>query len=92
MVAATIEPTLDDEAIGALLDFGKRTAPDGTETYDLNAAAAEGWRWKAGMVSNLTQSTADGSSYHDEQLIAHCERMIAQYAAGVLISMEVRGA
>jgi hypothetical protein len=97
MVAWDQTPKLTDTDIESLLDMARRadtsgepiTSDDWVPTFNLNAAAAEGWRWKAAEVANLTQFSADGASYHDEQLLAHCTAMARQYASRVAGTLSV---
>lgn len=88
-VASASRPVLSDEAVGALLDQyaaedseGRRpTDTDWVGTWDLNAAAAEGWRMKAGKVAGDFNFSADGSSYSKADVLAHCLEMETKYAA-----------
>lgn len=48
-------------------------------TYDLNAAAAEGWRWKAGKCAGRFGFTTDGQSFQRQQVHAHCLEQAAVY-------------
>lgn len=50
-------------------------------TYDLNAAAAEGWRWKAGKTSDAIAFASQGDNYSADQLHAHCLEMARYYDA-----------
>lgn len=58
-------------------------------TFDIAAAAAEGWRMKAGLVSDRFRFADDGDTYDRDQIFAHCVRMAELYekkaAAGGLI-------
>jgi hypothetical protein len=89
MVAASSEPTLDDGEIADLLTAARRVdkwelRPDDTgwePTYDLNAAAAEGWRRKAGKVAASFDFAVDGDSYSESQTRAACLEMAATYAS-----------
>lgn len=88
MVSADCEPTLSDVEVDDLLVLAKRTDQYGVEpryaaswtpTWELNAVAAEGWRTKMGKAASATDFSMDGVSYTRDQLLAHCERMVAQY-------------
>lgn len=89
MLGAGARPALSDDDIQALLDAYKMTDPDGrapgddgwTGRWALNAAAAEGWRWKAARVAGDFTFSADDASYNKGDVLAHCERMIEQYAS-----------
>lgn len=48
-------------------------------TWDLNRAAAEGWRIKAGLVSNRHSFGSNQGNYNPEQLFEHCMRMAEHY-------------
>lgn len=88
-VASTSRPTLDATTVGALLDAypmrdtdGRAPTDDGwVGTWDLNAAAAEGWRMKAGKVAGDFNFSADGASYSKADVLAHCLEMESKYAA-----------
>ena len=88
MTASATEPTLSDTEIDALLtqfstadaDGLAPTDDDWTPTYNLRAAAAEGWRWKAGRCANLVSADLDGDRLSSNQIHDHCLAMIKQYA------------
>lgn len=71
MVAAAEDPTLADDEVETLLDDCRRPDVNGLEpdasgwqgTYDLNAAAAAGFRQKASKVAGRDPFTADGASF-----------------------------
>lgn len=48
-------------------------------TYDLNAAAAEGWRWKAGKTADRITFSSQGDNYNADQLHTHCLEMAKYY-------------
>lgn len=77
MTAATVEPVLSDTDLIALL--GRAAVPDAggslpgdagwTPTYSpvfLNAAAAEGWRWKAGRLTHAKSGNKGDDSFQPE--------------------------
>lgn len=88
-VAATSRPVLSPEALGALLDAygaqdasGRAPSDNGwVPTYNLNAAAAEGWRMKAGKVAGDFNFSADNASYSKADVLAHCLEMETKYAS-----------
>lgn len=88
-VAATSRPVLDPASVSALLDAyaaqdAAGIAPNAagwTGTWDLNAAAAEGWRMKAGKVAGDFNFSADNASYSKADVLAHCLEMEAKYAS-----------
>jgi hypothetical protein len=89
MVASDQRPALSAEDLGALLDEfqtvdsdGRRPTDDGwTGAWNLNAAAAEGWRRKAGKVAGDFTFGADGANYNKGEVLAQIERMVVMYAA-----------
>lgn len=74
---------------GVTWEIDTSTPAAWSPTYDLAAAAAEGWRMKAGLVSDRFRFADDGDSYDRDQIFAHCVRMADLYeqkaAAGALI-------
>lgn len=82
MLQADEMPALTGDEVAVLLDDADRgDAGDGLRRYDLNAAAAEGWRWKAGKVAGLPNVTADGASFDRDSVRDTCLEMSARYAA-----------
>jgi len=87
--AATSRPVLTPATLGRILDQwatvdgeGRGPAdPDWTGTWDLNAAAAEGWRIKGGLVAGDFNFSADGASYSKADVLAHCLEMETKYAS-----------
>ena len=49
--------------------------------WDFNRAAAEGWRIKAGMVSNRHTFGSNQGNYNPEQIFDHCMKMADYFAA-----------
>lgn len=88
-VAASSRPALEPADLLALLALyatadssGRLPSDEGwVGTWNLNAAAAEGWRWKAGKVAGDFTFSADDGTYNKAQVLAHCEAMAAQFAA-----------
>jgi hypothetical protein len=88
-VAATSDPVLDDTALGELVDDAAVADSGGllpTDTgwagaWDLYAAAAAGWRRKAGVVSDRFKFAADGATYERQQMFEHFLTMAGWYAA-----------
>jgi hypothetical protein len=63
-------------------DNGIRWVDNGSlwaRTYDLNAAAAVGWRWKAGLVAHKYAFGTDGQTFTRNQWFAHCMQMAEVY-------------
>lgn len=65
-------------------------------TYDLDAAAAEGWRWKAGRLSDRFDVAAGDERYQRSQAREACLAMADRYqkkvAGSVQIASSVRSA
>lgn len=91
MTASSSEPVLEEADLQQLLAEFCRPDPEGrpptdlnwAPTYDFNAAAAEGWRWKAARASEMIAADLDGARLSAEQIFEHCERMIGVYAKRV---------
>jgi hypothetical protein len=89
MVAASERPVLSLDDLDALLaawavpDQDGRLPQDPTwsGTWDLNAAAADGWRWKAGRVAGDFTFSADDASFSKGDVMAKCLQMADEYAA-----------
>ena len=87
MVAATQDPVLTDGEVEMLLDLARRPdiedrSPDAVgwvPTWALGAAAAEGWRWKAGKASPRVDMQGDDSRLSRSQMFSHCMQMAARY-------------
>jgi len=97
MCAADTAPVLSDAELELLLGsvlivdsagLGPSDS-DYTPTWDLNRAAAEAWRWKAGKVSGAFDFQADGASYSRSQMLDMCNRMAAQYQRRICGSVPV---
>jgi hypothetical protein len=95
MTASCSEPQLSIEEIDDLLSMFQKTDADGlapddddwTPTYNLRAAAREGWRWKAAKASELISSDLDGDRMSSQQLFDHCQRMICTYSGSAAPAM-----
>jgi hypothetical protein len=96
MVAAATDPTLDDAVLDDLLAANAALDDDGREpvdpswagAWDLNAAAADGWRLKAAEAASRISFSADGASYQRDAFFKHCLQMADHYAgrAGTVIA------
>lgn len=88
-VASTSRPVLSAAVVEALLDAYPMEDTDGRApgdvdwvgTWDMNAAAAEGWRMKAGKVAGDFNFSADNASYSKADVLAHCLEMETKYAS-----------
>jgi hypothetical protein len=91
MVAADTFPELTAYEIDALLAYAAVSDSAGREpshpswipTYHLTRAAAEGWKWKMGKVSNLANVRTGDLTHVDSALIRNCELMYNMYARGL---------
>lgn len=104
MVAADQRPALSPADLQDLLDEYRTADADGAwitdpgwvPTWDLNGAAAEGWRRKAARVATDFTFSADGASYDKGEVMAHCLAMAAAFDAkrppGILGVREDRAA
>lgn len=90
MVLADEEPALSEEQLSDLVELARRPDADGhtyldgtavwTPTWDLNFAAAEGWRRKAGIAAARFSFAEDGQRFDRAQVYAHCVTQAEQYA------------
>jgi hypothetical protein len=91
------EPRLTEDELLSLLELAKRA--DSVEippseaswapTWELNAAAAEGWRWKAGKVAGRFNVVADGDSLQRAQIFGMCLQMASKYAGRLARSVSL---
>lgn len=99
MTASETEPVLAPEDLDALLEqfaivdsFGALpTDPDWDSTWNLTGAAAEGWLWKSGRVSNRFDFGSDVQRFSRDQLFKHCMAMHDEYAKRQAASLDVGG-
>lgn len=61
------------------------------ESYDLNVAAAEGWRWKAAKVASEFDFVTDGNQFARSQKYAHCIAQAEHYARKIARSVRLTG-
>jgi len=97
MAASDTDPTLSDAELEEILAAAARPDVDGllptdtgwTGTWDLAFAAAEGWRWKAGKVSERFAVNLDGAGLQRQQLFEHCLEMAARYARRIVGTAQI---
>jgi hypothetical protein len=97
MTSADTEPVLSDADLDLLLELARipdsvglaATDAGWTPTYDLNYAAAEGWRWKAGKAAASYAFSMDGESPERSFLMVRCEHMADRYSRKVVTSVPV---
>jgi hypothetical protein len=88
MVESATEPTLTEDDLDDLMDAAARPDADGldrsdadwTPTWDLNAAAAEGWARKASKAAANFNFAEDGQRFDRAQIYAHCAAQQKVYA------------
>lgn len=88
MTAADSQPLLSSDDLDDLLTMFQKTDRNGIlpgadgwiETYNLNAAAAEGWRWKSAKASELVSIDLDGERMSSNQMFDQCKEMIRIYS------------
>ena len=86
-LAMTTKPTLTSVQVDALMTLASSTDADtGGTVYEataLDAAAAKGWEWKQGMVSDQYDlGGGPGRTLTRSQWFAHCDAMATSYASG----------
>ena len=95
MTAWSSEPVLSEQEIDALLnqfslaDAGGLTKADAqwVPTYNLRAAANEGWTWKMGRCADQVSSDLDGDRMSSNQLFDHCAAMVKKYSTATSVRM-----
>lgn len=88
MVLADEDPVLTADDVADLVAGAARPDADGyvtgdanwTPTWDLNAAAAEGWARKAGIAASRFNFAEDGQRFDRAQIYQHCEAQRKLYA------------
>ncbi|MEP7075196.1 MAG: hypothetical protein ABI878_05240 [Acidobacteriota bacterium] len=88
MIAWDVEPTLDDGEIDDLLASASvmdknGVAPSSVDwdaTYNLNAAAANGWLVKAARAASLTEVDPPGSGIVTSKVFDNCRAMARVYS------------
>ena len=97
MTAADSHPVLSGPEVDMLVLMARRADADGRvitdadwePTYDLNAAAAEGWRWKAAKAAGRYTISTDGQTLNRSDMKKHCDEMARMYASRVMGSVAV---
>ena len=88
MVLVDEDPALSSEQIDDILTHARRPDADDydyedaewTPTWDLDAAAAEGWRRKAGIAASRFNFAEDSQRFDRAQVYAHCLQQAEFYA------------
>lgn len=90
MLAPEEDPTLTSDELQLLLDANKvedsyglpPSSASWTGTWNLNKAAASGWRTKAGKAASRVDISNPPYSLSRDQLQKHCLAMAAAYSKG----------
>jgi len=98
MTAWDVEPTLSDSEIDELLSPASKADTSGlppsdvgwTPTYDLNAAAADGWLIKAARAAALVEVDPPGSGILTSKVFDNCRAMARIYRAKCRLSLSIR--
>jgi hypothetical protein len=89
----TLAASAGTTVVGAQIILARQN-PLWNPSFALYWGAAEGWRWKAGKVTNRYKFMADGGSFSREQLFDQCMVMAKEYelrAANEPASIRSRG-
>jgi hypothetical protein len=97
MIAWDQIPALTTDQVDSLMILSQRSDTYGFSpgdddydpTWDLNAGAAEGWRWKAAAVSGSFDFVTDSQRFDRSQMAAMCLRMSQEYRRRMLVSAVV---
>ena len=97
LVLSSEEPALSSAQVNDLVAAARRPdaedrvhGEDGwEETWDLDAAAAEGWTRKAALAANRFNFAEDGQRFDRAQTYAHCISQAERYARRSMGSIPV---
>ncbi len=99
MVAYDQVPTLTVDELNTLVTASMRAdvlgnaplATTWTPTYDLNSAAAKGWRLKAGKAAGNFDITNRRTGMRYSQILTSCLAMAKEYDRRIMQEVEVTG-
>lgn len=82
------EPQLSSDELDALLEMFQKAdaagvSPGGdgyTPTYNMRAAAREGWKWKAAKAAEMISTDLDGDRMSANQLYNQCQDMVRKFS------------
>ena len=92
MLQWNVAPALTTAEVDDLMLFARRPDALGytyadvlwTPTWNLRAAAAEGWRWKAAKVAaQYDVAAGGGTSFTRSQQYKHCIEMARTFGSGI---------
>lgn len=85
-LAIGAKPALTAAQVETLFDLAGLREPDGSVVYtreSMNRAAAMGWNWKTGLVSDVYEIAAgEGRSLKRQQWFDQCREMARLYGTG----------
>lgn len=91
--AGTTEPTWPTTSGGTVtadgVTYTEVGAASWTPTWDLNAAAAEGWLWKAGKVAGSFSFSSDGQTFNRSEMHAMCLSQHDYYRKKIIASFAI---
>lgn len=76
---------------GVTYEEGNGTLSVWAGDWDLNRAARDGWRIKAGMVTNRHAFGSNAGNYNPEQIFAHCNQMAEYYSSKTIATLAMAG-
>ena len=96
LIDTDTDPVLSDDDMDDLLSIAARPDTAGltraddnwTPTWDLNAAAAEGWLRKASKAVSRFSFSEDGQRFERAQIYAHCIRQHEMYSRKAVGSIQ----
>ena len=87
--SGTVQPAFDNGSVDDNTVTWAVSTTDIDDAYNLNRAASQGWRIKAGRVANRYDIKDDTSATTRSQLFKHCMDMYKSYRVGQYASAHV---
>jgi hypothetical protein len=99
MVMADEDPELSEPQLADLVERARRPDTEGhtypedawTPTWDLDAAAAEGWRRKASLAVARFDFAEDTQTFSRSQIYSHCIAQAEEYGRRSMGAIKVLG-